>query len=240
MSVNKIKLWQKVSTICLVIGCVILSIIIALRLCRSVKVSAGSEKGQSNTDVILIDPGHGGEDGGAVSADGTVEKDINLDISLPLADMLRVNGYTVRLTRDSDYSIYDPGLRSIREKKVSDLKNRLDLINKSRMTISIHQNHFTQSQYFGTQIFYSTQNPESQPLAKSVRQYILSMLQPKNTRELKQCTKDIYLLYNATSPAIIVECGFLSNADELNKLKDPDYQQSMAYAIACGVMAYGP
>lgn len=234
------KLWQLVSVICLVIGCVLLSVFVALRLYKSVNTSIENQNIKPDEKVILIDPGHGGEDGGAVSADGTVEKDINFAIAQPLADILRFNGYTIHLTRDGDYSIYDSGLHSIREQKISDLKNRLELFNKSRMTISIHQNYFTQSQYYGTQIFYGSQDPESQPLAKSVRQYVLTMLQPKNTRELKQCTKDIYLLYNTDSPAIIVECGFLSNPEELNKLKDPEYQQCMAYAIACGVMAYGP
>lgn len=222
----------------LVTACILLSIFVAVRLRSKVNTSL-SEKPAQDNGVVLIDPGHGGEDGGAISADGTVEKDINLAISLPLADMLRVCGYHIELTRDGDYSIYDAGLRTIREQKISDLKNRLVLFDKSRMTISIHQNHFSQSQYYGTQIFYSTNSAESEPLAKSVRKSVLEMLQPENTRELKKATDDIYLLSKTKAPAIIVECGFLSNSGELAKLKDAEYQQKMAYAIACGVIAYG-
>ncbi|MPN35024.1 Germination-specific N-acetylmuramoyl-L-alanine amidase [bioreactor metagenome] len=215
-----------------------LSVFVAIRLHSAVSAPLSEEK-ENASAVILIDPGHGGEDGGA-SADGTLEKDVNLKISLTLADMLRLCGYKIKLTRDGDYSIYDAGLNTIREQKNSDLKNRLKLYNDCRLAIGIHQNHFTQSQYYGTQIFYGINNSESMPLAKSIRESVLGMLQPENKRELKKATKDIYLLYNTNSPAIFVECGFLSNPGELAKLRDTGYQQKMAYAITCGVLAYGP
>lgn len=238
MTVVKRKIWERAPVAGLMIGCVLLLAFAVVRLHGKVNISI-SEKTSEDVGFVLIDPGHGGEDGGAIAADGTVEKNINLAISLPLADMLRVCGYRVELTRDGDYSIYDAGLPTIREKKASDLKNRLVLFDKSRMTISIHQNHFSQSQYSGAQIFYGVNNAESEPLAKSVRKSILEMLQPENTRELKKGTDDVYLLSHTKVPAIFVECGFLSNPGELAKLKDGEYQQKMAYAIACGVIAYG-
>ena len=154
--------------------------------------------------------------------------------------MLRVLGYPVQLTRDTDRSLHDPSASTIREKKVSDMKNRLALYNASRLTVSIHANQFTQPQYSGAQVFYGTGSPESRGLAQSIRTSVLSLLQPDNTRELKVGGKDIYLLYHATSPAVLVECGFLSNAQELQQLKTPAYQQIMALAIACGIMAYRP
>lgn len=195
----------------------------------------GSEK-----RYILIDAGHGGEDGGAVAPDGTLEKDINLPIATTLANILRMSGFTIKMTRDGDYSIYDAGSSSVRQKKSSDLKNRLQLVNQSYMTISIHQNKFEQSKYYGTQIFYSTNHPESKLMATTVRQTVLDMLQPENTRQLKVGNSDIYLLHKASVPIILVECGFMSNPSELAKLKDKQYQKQMAYAIACGILAYGP
>lgn len=195
---------------------------------------------QQSEPYILIDPGHGGMDGGAVAADGTQEKTINLAISKPLADLLRVFGYTVRTSRDADVSIHDADANSIKEKKVSDIHNRLDLAQSSLITISIHQNKFPQTQYSGTQVFYSANNPASEGLAASVRESVLTLLQPDNTRQLKKADSNIYLLHNATPPAILVECGFLSNEAEREKLKATDYQQQMAFAIAGGVLKYAP
>ncbi len=191
------------------------------------------------TGYILLDPGHGGEDGGASAADGTLEKDINLAVALPLADMLRVCGVPVRLTRDTDISIYDASASTVREKKVSDMHNRLALYNNAKIAIGIHTNKFPQTQYFGTQLFYSANTPESEGIASSIRQNVVQMLQPENKREMKKADSTIYLLHNAQVPAVFVECGFLSNEAELAKLKSPAYQQQMAFAVWSGLMQYG-
>ena len=195
--------------------------------------------GERSGPVVVVDPGHGGADGGAVGADGTQEKDINLAISLPLADMLRLFGCDVRLTRDSDVSIHDPEVTTLRQQKVSDMKNRLKLFEEADYAVSIHENKFTASQYFGTQVFYSANRPESQAIAESVRSRVVSLLQPENKRELKKGTKDIYLLHQTTRQAVLVECGFLSNEAEREKLKTADYQRQMALAIAAGLLDYG-
>lgn len=189
---------------------------------------------------LVIDAGHGGEDGGAVSSDGTMEKDINLDIALRLQKLLVLSGCDVTLTRDSDKAIYEEGADSLKSKKVSDMKKRLSIFNEDpeQTVISIHQNKFPQTQYSGTQVFYSGQTQESNLLAESIKASVVGMLQPQNTRETKKADKNIYLLYNAKVPAVIVECGFLSNSEELARLKTEEYRQEMAFAIYCGYLNY--
>lgn len=201
-------------------------------------VPVGGEPALSRTRV-LIDPGHGGEDGGTMAKNGTLEKEINLAISLPLADLLRLWGYEVTLTRETDISIYDPDAATVREKKVSDLKKRLALYEQAQLVVSIHENHFSGTQYYGTQVFYSPNAPASQPLAASIRESVRTLLQPENTRELKKGDKTIYLLHKTTVPAVLVECGFLSNEAERTKLETPAYQQQMALAIGLGLLHYG-
>ncbi len=189
--------------------------------------------------VVIIDPGHGGEDSGAV-ANSILEKDINLDISLRVRDMLRASGITVKMTRDSDLSIYDTSAGTIREKKVSDLKNRVEIANSSKnnILVSIHQNKFEDSKYSGAQMFYSTNNEKSKILAESIRQSVTGLIQQDNKRELKKGDSSIYLLNNSTVPSVIVECGFLSNAEEAKKLSDEEYKNKMAFAIYCGILEY--
>ena len=188
---------------------------------------------------VVIDAGHGGEDGGA-EVDGELEKDINLRISRKLAEILRLNGCRVTEVRDTDTAVYSDGADTLREKKVSDLENRVGLFNsdENNIAVSIHQNKFDDSRYSGAQIFYSENDPRSAVLAESIRTAIVSLLQPDNTRELKKAGEDIYIMKNAKVPALIVECGFLSNDAERAELLDESYQQKMAYAIAMGVLDY--
>ena len=127
---------------------------------------------------------------------------------------------------------------TLRARKVSDMRNRLSMIEAADMTVSIHQNKFPQTQYSGTQVFYGTASPESQPLAAAIRESVLTLLQPNNTRELKKGDSSVYLLKNATKPIVLVECGFLSNVAEREQLKTREYRQRLAFAIAGGVMGY--
>lgn len=195
---------------------------------------------EPETGYILIDPGHGGMDGGASAADGTLEKDINLAVALPLGDMLKVCGYPVRFTRSTDISLHDESARTVREQKVSDMHNRLAMYDQSKLTLGIHTNKFPQTQYFGTQLFYSPNRPESEDMARAIRESVVSLLQPKNTREMKKADSGIYLLDKTQVPAVFVETGFLSNPSELEQLKSPEYQQKMALAILGGLLKYGP
>ena len=186
--------------------------------------------------TVLIDPGHGGEDGGTSAVDGTLEKTINLAIALDLRDVLTLFGISVEMTRDEDISIHDADCSGARQMKVSDMNNRLKLYNAAAMTVSIHQNRFSVSKYNGTQVFYSATHPLSAQLAASVRERVITHIQPENKRELKQATDSIFLLYRTTKPAILVECGFLSHPQESDKLKQTDYQKQMALAIAGGLL----
>ena len=188
--------------------------------------------------VIVIDAGHGGEDGGAV-ANNVVEKNINLSISNKLRDIFISSGFNVKMTRSSDKMINDSG-DTLRERKVSDMKNRLKLFNEreNNIVISIHQNKFTQEEYKGSQVFYSTNNKESEKLALSIKTSIKTLTQPDNEREIKPADRSIYLLYNSKTPSVIVECGFISNIEEARLLKDSAYQNKIAFAIYSGFLDY--
>ena len=191
--------------------------------------------------LVVLDAGHGGVDGGTQSKDGQIlEKDINLDIVLTLRDMLLSYGYEVILTRSEDISIHDDTAQSIHEKKVSDLKNRLNLVAQypNCILVSIHQNFFEQSQYHGAQFFYSKNNPNSKYLAECLKNSVIDQLQPENTRESKQAGKEIYLMWNTQVPAVLAECGFLSNAEEAEKLNTEEYRNQMAFSLMCGIVQY--
>ncbi len=189
------------------------------------------------TKQIILDAGHGGFDGGAVANDGTVEKDINLEICLTLENMLKQNGFEVIMTRTDDTATDSTDSEKISARKKSDLKNRLELMNKysDAVFVSVHLNKFTTSAANGSQVFYSGRDEKSKQLGEKIQSYIIRFLQPENTRVNKKATSSTYLLYNATVPAVLVECGFLSNSSELTKLKDPLYQKKMAFSIFCGI-----
>lgn len=188
--------------------------------------------------IVLIDPGHGGFDGGAVAEDGTTEKHLNLAIALCVRDFLYVCGVPVEMTRTSDVGLEDKASMSIREKKVSDMRNRLMMYNEASLVIAIHQNQFSVPKYDGTQVFYSTNHLKSAVLAQSIRSSVIEWVQPQNTRQLKPATDGIYLLYHTETPAVLVECGFLSNPAERDKLKTPAYQQQLAFAVMAGYWDY--
>lgn len=189
-------------------------------------------------ESVLIDPGHGGFDGGASAADGTYEKDINLFISLCLRDMLTVCGVSVQMTRETDVSTSTQSEGTIRNRKVNDLQNRLQMYEDAALAISIHQNHFSSSKYRGTQIFYSTNHPQSVTIADAMQQSVVRWLQTDNTRQIKPVTDGIYLLSNTSTPAVLVECGFLSNAEETELLKKDDYRQQLAWTLLLGYFDY--
>ena len=193
-----------------------------------------------NTKTIIIDAGHGGFDGGASAADGTVEKDINLQISQKVCALLRFSGYDVIMTRDSDTGTEDDESAAIAKRKKSDLSNRLQLMkeNPDAIFVSVHLNKFTTSAANGAQVFYTKNYSQAYDLANCVQSSIKALIQPENTRVVKQGTSSTYLLKNAAVPAIIVECGFLSNKQELEKLKTQDYQSQMAFAITSGILEF--
>lgn len=189
---------------------------------------------------IIIDAGHGGEDGGTQSASGVIEKDLNLSIALRLREIFGFFGYDTVMTREEDRQIYDDGCTTIREKKVSDTRNRMRIIeeNSDGIFISIHQNYYTDSKYSGAQTFYSVNNDKSQLLASDIQSSISGSLQKENTRKIKPIGKDVYLLHHSVIPSVMVECGFLSNKEETLKLCDEDYQTQMALTVFVGTHNY--
>lgn len=189
---------------------------------------------------VLVSSPHGGFDGGCTSADGIPEKGINLNIMLKLRDILTVNGYEVKVTRDSDRSIHDSGIEGMSEQKSSDMDNRLEIFNScaNAVCISIHQNQFTEPKYSGAQMFYSSSDDRSERLADSLQKSFAEILQPDNKREIKNCGKELFLCYYSKNPTVMVECGFLSNPEEAAMLSTDEYQQKIAFTIFCGLNRY--
>lgn len=191
--------------------------------------------------VYVLDAGHGGEDGGAVSASGVKESDINLAVTRELDDVLRLLGQDTVLTRSDDVSIHSDGAETLRQKKVSDLKNRVALVNGTpdAVLVSIHQNSLPSvPSVHGAQVFYGTVEP-SDAFAVSVQTALNQSVNAGNEKHEKKIDPSIYLMKNVTCPAILIECGFLSNIAETEKLQTPDYQKRLAVAIAAGILNTG-
>ena len=155
--------------------------------------------------TIVLDAGHGGMDSGAVGIDNVLEKDINLSIALNLKDLFNISGFNVKMTREKDESIHNEDSGTIRSQKVSDLKNRLNIINfdPNNLLISVHQNKFEDSKYKGAQVFYSNNNPLSKELAQSMRASFVGLLQKDNNREIKPSPKGVFILNK-----INCSCGY--------------------------------
>lgn len=183
--------------------------------------------------TVIIDPGHGGIDVGTVGIDGSLEKNINLSISLDLYDFLMVSGINTVLTRDGDYEMYRAG----EQRTKSDLYNRMDYINSvpNSILISIHQNHFENEAEWGTQVWYSPNDEISPTLADKILQSVKKNIQPENKRENKVSDNSYYILYKAQKPSVMVECGFVSNENENKRLQDKEYQRDIAYSILVGI-----
>lgn len=187
-----------------------------------------------NSNTVIIDPGHGGMDSGAVGQDGTLEKDINLDISLKLNDIFIKNGCQVYLTRQDDFE----GQSWADYHKREDMENRLNIINEFPDTpvISIHQNSFPDEGCNGYRVYYSSNNEDSEALALGISKS-LSELSGEYTEPV--CNNEISLiLSNSNNPTVLVECGFMSNPQELEKLNSNDYRLQIATAIYNGVINY--
>jgi len=180
--------------------------------------------------TIVIDAGHGGVDGGATSCTGVLESQINLEIALRLEDMLHLLGMDTVMIRRTDESVYTEG-NTIGAKKVSDLKNRVRMVQETpnAILVSLHQNTFSDTRYRGAQVFYGGAD-ESQSLAKQLQQLLVSSLNPGSRRQPKT-SKGIYLMDHISCPAILVECGFLSNPEEEALLRNPSYQVKICAVI---------
>lgn len=182
--------------------------------------------------TLILDAGHGGEDGGAVSLSGAAESGINLAIVLRMDQLLGLYGVAPLLLRSEDTSLHDSSAQTLREKKVSDLHNRVAAVEaqENATLISIHQNTFSSTKYHGAQVFY-TNEALSLPFAQLTQDILRESLDPENTRKPKPIPDNVYLMNHITCRAILVECGFLSNPEEDLRLQSADYQLQLASAL---------
>ena len=192
---------------------------------------------EAASQTIVIDPGHGGIDGGAISCTGIPESRFNLEISMRLRDLFRLLGYKTRMIRESDISIYKEG-NTISSRKMSDMRERGRIVNETEnaLLLSIHQNIFPESRFSGPQIFY-TNREESKILAQKLQNSLTDHLKPENRRQAKKCS-NVYLMENIQCTGVLIECGFLSNPEEEAKLKTDVYQKKLSAVIACTVIEY--
>lgn len=186
---------------------------------------------------FVIDAGHGGEDGGAYSCTGRSESDYNLEIALRLDDLMHLLGMDTLMIRKKDISVYTAG-ETISQKKISDLKERVRLVNRTEngILLSIHQNQFSDERYSGAQVFYGKQQ-DSQELAKTLQEKMIDNLNPGSHRQIKQGS-GIYLLEKIQQPGVLIECGFLSNPQEEQLLRTPEYQKKICCVIAAAVSGF--
>lgn len=208
-------------TLLLLLGMIIVS--------RKLSQLVTSENVQAQKEVVVIDAGHGGDDPGKVGVNNALEKDINLKIAEKVKTHLEENGIKVVMTREEDV---------MEDTKLEDMKKRVDLINKTKpaITVSIHQNSYSDSSIKGAQVFYYTDSETSKEAA-TLMQEKLRKIDSENTRQIKG-NNEFYMLKKTEVPTIIVECGFLSNAGEAEKLVSDEYQEEMALAICNGIITW--
>ena len=198
----------------------------------------GVENGEAR--VVIIDPGHGGEDGGAVADDGTEESGINLAVSLRLEGIFRFLGVPTEMTRREDVMVCDSGLATLRQRKVSDIHNRAALVNQTpgAVLLSIHQNSLPSSPVtHGAQVFWNRQEG-AEALARTLQAGLNPVVNTHRAKEPKQIPDSIYLMNHVDAPAVLVECGFLSNREEAARLQQEDYQKTLAAVIAAGYLRW--
>lgn len=185
---------------------------------------------------VVLDAGHGGDDPGKIGINGAKEKEINLLIAEKVKKYLEANDVRVVMTRESDDGLYDPGVSN---KKVQDMKRRIAIIDETapQITVSIHQNSYPEEYVHGAQVFFYTGSREGQELAEAIQRQLVDKVDPENKRQVK-ANDSYYLLKKTGTPIVIVECGFLSNGEEAEKLCDDEYQEEIAWAIHMGILQY--
>lgn len=218
-----------------IITIAVLSLLLASAFVTNKAINVYSENKQfRKRTCVIIDAGHGGVDGGAVSCTGAEESQINLEIALRLNDLMHLLGINTYMIRTEDVSIYTNG-NSIAAKKVSDLKERVRIINQTpnAILISVHQNYFQDSRYSGSQVFYY----QDATLARQLQTALVQTMKPESKRKAKKADC-IYLMQNINCPAALIECGFLSNPVEEAQLRDPEYQKKLCCVIGSVVSCY--
>ncbi len=189
-------------------------------------------------NIVLVNASHGGFDGGAIAADGTEEKDLNLNVALKLQEVLELYGFDTLLTRSTDTAL--GGGKDSGTTKQNDLSARAELMNSvsDAIVISVHQNKFEQSEVHGLQVFYNQSTEGSKALGEAIQDYANENLQSEKPRIAKNDTRNVYILERSQNPTVIVECGFISNPTDLENLKSEDYCYTLSFCIANGISNY--
>lgn len=207
-----------------------------LMLCRDREASAAGNGKAADTPCVVLDAGHGGDDPGKIGINGALEKDVNLAITLLVRQYLEAGDIRVVLTRETAEGLYDADASN---KKVQDMKRRISLIEECSpaVTVSIHQNSYPEEYVHGAQVFYYTGSAEGKALAEKIQNRLITGVDPDNKRQIK-ANDSYYLLKKTKVPIVIVECGFLSNAEEAKKLCTEEYQRELAWQIHLGIIQY--
>ena len=210
--------------------------------CDSIRTAKTGKDADTDADshilTVVIDAGHGGEDGGTSDENGTPEKNLNLDIAFHVKEILEATGVRVIMTRTEDILLYDRNTDYKGRKKVLDLAARLAVGEKITpdLFVSIHMNAFPDRKYHGLQVWYSPNDGRSEEYAERIQKTVAAHLQNDNTRHIKKAGSNIFLLDRLHCPAVLVECGFLSNPDEAARLSDPVYRRELAFFIASAIL----
>ena len=219
---------------CLMVGLLFVSMVLIAR--EAAEFVASQRTTGMNPNRVVIDAGHGADDGGKVGINGAVEKDINLIIALRVKELLKAQGVDVVMTREDDAGLYP---KTGENRKLRDMQKRVELINKERaaLTVSIHQNSYTDERVSGAQTFYMTGSKAGKRAAEILQEQMIVTLAPDKERVAKE-NGSYYLLKQVKTPIVIAECGFLSNAKEAELLCDAEYQEKVAWAIHLGILRY--
>lgn len=189
--------------------------------------------------IIILDAGHGGEDSGAIGANGRLEKDLNLEMVLEMGNYFEEKGYVVVYTRTNDRLLYTEAENIKGIRKISDLKNRCKVAAEypESTFISVHMNSFGNEKYSGMQVYYKANSDSSRMLADLIQQRVISEVQPTNNRKIKS-GNGMYVLDNVDNTSVLIECGFLTNYEECKKLSEKEYQKQLSFSIVCAIIEY--
>lgn len=224
--------------LCIFLLCFVSACIYQLFIRQPALVS--TEFYESNQRILVIDAGHGGPDGGAVGISGTIEKDINLSVALRCELLMDLAGISTVMIRREDISLHENEALSIGQKKVADIRRRVEIVQSlsSPVLLSIHMNSFPQSKYSGAQVFYSKNNTLSTDFAEILQSSLQNGVNPANQRAAKQVPNEVYLMKKVDCPAVIVECGFLSNREEEALLQTENYQKKLTLSIGAAALQF--
>ena len=228
---------KRVLAVMVLMGFLVLSVVFYSRTYSRVSAAISNISGTQTKLKVVIDPGHGGNDPGGIGVSGVLEKDVNLSVALFLKANLESQGMEVIMTRDTDKALYSS--ESSTNKKKEDLAKRIEIITETNpdFVLCIHQNIFTDAKYSGAQVFYYQESEESARLAACLQAQLIAGVDPDNTRVPKS-NMNYYMLKNSPVPIVIVDCGFLTNAEEEAKLGTEEYQRKLAWNIYLGTMQY--